>query len=217
MATLRSGKFGSYYGSGLNESSPLTQSEMTTNAGYVYSYLTQSGWTIQAISAMLGNMQAESTINPGRWQSEDVNNMSMGYGLVQWTPATNYIDWCTEQGLSDYSEMDNNLARILYEVANNKQWIAKETYNFSFAEFTKSTDSVASLAKAFLLNYERPKDQSESVQNYRASLAESWYTVLSGETPTPEQPSEPEQTTLKRKHYNFLLFNAKRRRTLWTR
>ena len=199
MANLRRGTYGDYYGSYFNQSEALSIEEMKINAKYIYNYLTFSAWSLNAIAAVLGNMQAESTINPGRWQSEDVGNISMGYGLVQWTPSTKYTDWCLERGYSDASEMDSNLARIRYEVANGIQWIATNTHNISFLEFTQSTDSVESLAAAFLLNYERPADQSESVQAYRGQLAAAWYTYLSGITPTTP-------TKNKRKGYKFYLF-----------
>ena len=45
----------------------LTQGEMESNAKEIYTYLSDKGWTINAISGMLGNMQRESTINPGLW------------------------------------------------------------------------------------------------------------------------------------------------------
>ena len=218
MATQRTGTFGSYYGSTTGTSEPLSQSEMDVNAVYVYSYLLDKGWSVNAISAMLGNMQAESTINPGRWQSEDVGNTSMGFGLVQWTPSTNYTDWCSEQGYSDPSEMDNNLSRIIYEVQNKLQWIATETYNYSFETFSKSTDSVLSLAKAFLLNYERPADQSESVQNYRSALGSYYYELLTGSEPSEPsdpEPSEPSTTSSKKRKFNFILHNARKRRATW--
>ena len=189
MANQRTGLFGSYFGSFFNESEPLSEKEMRVNAIYIKNYLVNEGWSINAIAGMLGNMQAESTINPGRWQSDDVNNTSMGYGLVQWTPATKYIDWCNETagetGPVDPSLMDLNIQRILYELENNLQWIATSSYNFTFEEFSKSDLAVSDLAKAFLLNYERPADQSESVQNYRASLGEAYYELISGDTPTP--------------------------------
>jgi len=185
---------------------------MYINAVYIKNYLTARGWSINAIAGMLGNIHAESTINPGRWQSEDVNNTSMGFGLVQWTPATKYIEWCSEQGLSDPSEMDNNLARILYELKNNIQWIATSSYNFTFEEFSTSNLSVSELAKAFLLNYERPADQSEEVQNYRSVLAEGYYEAISGNAPTPEYPT---QTNPVKKKFNFILFNSRKRRNLW--
>ena len=211
MSNLRKGRFGNYYGSYWGESEPLTQAEMNVNARYIYSFLIDKGWTINAICGMLGNMQAESTLNPGRWQSEDVGNISLGYGLVQWTPSTNHTQWASEQGYSDPSEMDTNLIHITYEVANKKQWIAKEQYNFSFEDFTKSSLSVGDLAKAFLLNYERPKDQSISVQEYRASLAQAWYSFLANETPTNPDDSEPSITRRKKKKFNFILFNQRRR------
>ena len=209
MSNLRTGKYGAYYGSYTGESSPLTQSEMEVNATYIYSYLIANGWKINAIAGLLGNLQAESTINAGRWQSDNVGSISSGYGLVQWTPSTNYTDWCVEQGYSDPSEMDNNLSRILYELKNNKQWIATNSYNISFLEFSISDLPVADLAKAFLLNYERPADQSVAVQSYRASLAESWYTYLTGVTPSNPTPAK------KKKRYNFILQSARKRRDLW--
>lgn len=215
MANLRSGSFGPYYSSTFwVESEPLSESEMQVNATYVRNFLINSGWSINAISALLGNLQAESTINPGRWQSDNIGSYSNGFGLVQWTPSTKYFDWCSEQGLSDPSEMDNNLKRILYELENNIQWIATNTYNFSFKEFSTSEKSVSELAKAFLLCYERPADQSVSVQNYRSELAKAWYTYLEGTE--PEGPVNPSISSRKKKRsYNFTIFQANRRRREW--
>lgn len=212
MANLRTGSFGKYYGSLMTESEPLSTEEMSVNAKFIYSYLSNNGWSVNSIAALLGNMQAESTINPGRWQSEAINNTSMGYGLVQWTPATKYFEFCSEQNLADPSEMDNNLSRILYELENNIQWIATSNYNMSFKDFSISSLSVDELAKAFLLCYERPADQSESVQDYRAGLAENWYKVITG-----NEPGKPITKEKKRKGYNFLLFQANRRRKQWIR
>lgn len=213
MANLRSGKNGNYYGSFFSESESLSQSEMELNASYIYKSL--QGWSVEAVSALLGNLQAESTINPGRWQSDNVGSSSNGYGLVQWTPSTKYTDWCSENGISDPSEMDANIERIIFEVNNNLQWIATNGYSLSFKEFSTSTESVGYLAKAFLLCYERPADQSESVQNYRSELAGNWYQFLQGEPPNPDQP--PGVIIKKKKKYNFLILNARRRREQWIR
>lgn len=214
MANKRTGLFGTYYGSFSTESEPLTASEQDVNATYIYKSLIAKGWNINSVSALLGNMQAESSLNPGRWQSDDVNNTSMGYGLVQWTPSTKYTLWATESGYLDPSEMDTNIARIMYELENNIQWIATSNYDYSFKTFATGTGkTVSELAKAFLLNYERPADQSASVQSYRASLAESWYTYLTG---VDIDPSEPEGGTTanktKKKKFNFILFNRRRRK-----
>lgn len=209
---LRSGVYGQYYGSTFTESKPLTTAEMAVNARYIFSALKVQGWSVNAISAMLGNMEAESTMNPGRWQSDNVGATSNGYGLVQWTPSTNYTSWCSQMGYADPSEMDNNISRILYEVENGLQWIATSEHNMSFKEFTTSSKSVGELARAFLLCYERPADQSTSVQVYRASLANYWYKDLTGET-----PSTPVDPVIKKKsNFKFYLFNTQRRKT-WIR
>src|SRR5699024_8041502 len=107
----------------------LSQSEMDNNAQIIASYLTNKGWTKVAISGMLGNMQAESTINPGIWQSLSANP-NLGYGLVQWTPSTKWSAWAAQHG---YAMDDGNgqLERILYEVANNLQW-QKVTTDMTF-------------------------------------------------------------------------------------
>lgn len=78
-------------------------------------------------------------------------------GLVQWTPYTKYTNWV--QG--DPSTMDNNLSRIIYEVQNNLQWIPTSQYNYSFSDFTHSTDTPYNLAMAFIVNYERPADPNQ--------------------------------------------------------
>lgn len=47
-------------------------------------------FTNEAIAGMLGNVQAESGLNPWRWQG-DVYGTSRGYGLFQFTPASDYL------------------------------------------------------------------------------------------------------------------------------
>ena len=203
---LRQGIFGDYYGNTYDSSNTLTGEQMEINATYIYSYLKHKGWSDNAISAILGNMQAESAINPGRWQGNNVGG-GPAYGIVQWDPFSKYINWCSEQGYSDPSEMDSNLARIIYEVENKIQWYGVGDYSgMSFEEFATSEESVSYLAIGFLLCYERPADQSESVQNYRASLASNWYEYLTGVT-----PSDPTGSSKKKKGFNFILFNRRRR------
>lgn len=160
----------------------LTLAEMKINATYIYEYLTANGWTKNAICGVLGNMQSESTINPAIWQGLVVNNTDGGYGLVQWTPATKYINWCSEKDLS-YPDMDSNLKRILYEVQNHTQWYHP---TMSFTEFTQSTDTAYNLALLFLAHYERPKNPNQPI---RGTRAEYWFNYLDNVNPPPD----PEQ------------------------
>lgn len=197
--SLRTGTFGDYWGNDYNSSDPLTQSQMEVNATYIYRYLTDKGWTINAICGMLGNMETESSINPGRWQGDIVGNLSDGYGLVQWTPATNYLDWVT----GDPSTMDNNLSRIMYELNNNEQWIPTTTYPMTFREFSVSTDTPYDLAMAFLANYERPL---VPYQPQRGTQATNWYIYLTGVTPTP--------TSRKKSNFKWVLYARKLRNNI---
>lgn len=73
----------------------LTEHQMSSNARYIFNYLRLFGFTKQAACGVLGNMQVESyRMDPGIW--EVLNNTKHGYGLVQWTPATKFIDWAAE-------------------------------------------------------------------------------------------------------------------------
>lgn len=60
----RQGTYGTYWGNTYDSSNALTTSQMQVNARYLYGALNAKGWTLNAISGMLGNMQSESSINP---------------------------------------------------------------------------------------------------------------------------------------------------------
>lgn len=60
----RQGTFGNYWGNTYDSSQALTQSQMEVNATYIWAYLRQQGWTMNAVAGILGNMQSESSINP---------------------------------------------------------------------------------------------------------------------------------------------------------
>lgn len=152
----------------------LTQSEMEGNACEVYSFFSGKGWSRNAIAGILGNMQTESNINPGLWQSLKEHNYSGGFGLVQWTPATNYTDWATANGYT----ITNPTGQLKWidELSETKgQWIKTSAYSMSWSEFKKSTETAEYLASAFLKNFERAGVEKESE---RKSQATSWYNFL---------------------------------------
>lgn len=156
----------------------LSMEEMQNNAQMLSAYFLSHGWTLNAISGMLGNMQSESTINPQIWEGLIEGNLEGGYGLVQWTPATKYINWAG----SDYMLGDRQCDRIIYEIENNLQWISTTQFPMSFQEFSTSTDTSYNLGLAFLANYERPLDPNQPI---RGEQAEYWYNYLGGITPPP--------------------------------
>lgn len=161
----------------------LTRAEMENNALLIYGYFNAKGWTLESICGMLGNMESESTVNPGLWESLIVGNMNDGFGLVQWTPARNYINWAG----SNYADGTRQCERIIYELENGEQWYETPTYPISFREFTQSNGSPYDLAMAFLANYERPLNPNQPIRGVQAN---NWYAFLSGEEP-PDPPDPP--------------------------
>ena len=168
----------------------LSQSEMENNALEVWNFFGSIGWTVESVSAMLGNMQSESGINPNIWEGLTID-YERGYGLVQWTPATKYIGW----GGLNYEDGNRQCERIQYEVDNGLQWFSNPNAPIvdppiTFKEFTQSTGSVATLANYFLWYYEHP---AVTIQEKRAEQAEAWYRFLTGREPIP-----PSDTKIKK-------------------
>lgn len=166
----------------ISKNAYLTQAEMENNALLVWHYFGSRGWTREAVSAMLGNMQSESNINPGIWES--LTEFSGGYGLVQWTPYTKYSEWA---GVGWENNGNKECERIQYEVDNGMQWFSNPEAPIvdppiAFKEFTKSTLDVETLANYFLWYYEHP---GVTIQPQRAIQARAWYEFLGGTSPTP--------------------------------
>lgn len=192
----------------------LTESEMQNNAKIIYSYLKARGWTLNAIAGMLGNMQTESSINPAIWQNLDYGNTSLGYGLVQWTPSTNYTNWANTKGY-DITNGDYQLQWIDEETVNFGQWIATGDYDISFDTFKSSTETPEYLAGAFLKNFERA---GVEVLEERQTQARSWYVYLitsGGGISTDTSGGGTGTTNKKRKGFNFVLHNYRRRERQW--
>lgn len=159
--------------------------QMQHNALDLYNYFTAQGWSINAICAMLGNMQVESYINPGQWQIgstiEGIPADGIGFGLVQWTPWTKFTNWAG----SDYrTNFEKQKYRIIYELNNGLQWIVRASYNnMTFRQFSVSNATIDYLTEVFVRCYENPADWQSSIA-IRRSNANAWYQYLSGQ-PTP--------------------------------
>lgn len=143
------------------------------NAKIVTTYFIMYGATTESISALLGNMQVESGINPGIW--ENLDPYAGGYGLVQWTPYTKYSEWA---GDGWENNGDKQVMRIFYEVEHGLQWIKTQSYPLTFKEFLHSKDNPRWLAQAFCRNYERPDASLD--QTLRSDYAEGWYNKIKG-------------------------------------
>ncbi|WP_413536540.1 phage tail tip lysozyme [Carnobacterium divergens] len=153
---------------------------VTENAKAIYLFFRNKGWTAQAISGLLGNMQGES----GIIADKDELGGGGGYGLVQWTPKSNLVNWANSNGLN-YRTVETQCKRIQWELENGKQFYATTAYPLNFRQFTQSTQSPTYLASVFIHNYERPANPN---QPQRGIWAEEWFNLLSDTTEKPLDP-----------------------------
>ncbi len=159
----------------------LSLKEMENNALIINDRLGKNGWTSNAIAAVLGNMQTESTINPWIWEGLKEGNLNGGYGLTQWTPASKYINWAG----GEWKNPENEIKRLLWEVSNNQQWFSNPNAPtpsppITFKDFTKSSLDVKTLANYFLWYYEHP---AVTIQPDRGTQAEYWLKIIRDNPP----------------------------------
>ncbi len=69
----------------------ISSVEGTANIKAVYNYLHPLGYTDNCIVGILGNVMAESGLNPWLWEN-NTYNPNNGYGLFQFTPGSEYIN-----------------------------------------------------------------------------------------------------------------------------
>lgn len=162
----------------------LTQEQREQNAREIWGFFQQRGWTLEAVSGMLGNIHYESGINPAQWQTghtieDPAYPNDTGFGLVQWTPWQNYANWATDAGYNWRTDYTAQLRRIQWELDNGEQWIPVSGYgSMTFEQFTQSTQTPEYLAEVFEYSYERGTWAAD-----RSTYARQWYDYLGGAGP----------------------------------
>lgn len=186
----------------------LSMEEMQNNAVVQYVDMSAKGWTLNAIAGLLGNEQTESTINPGIWQNLDEGNYSLGYGLVQNTPATNITDWLDANGY----ERDDGYAQDIFIDAGLPpgQWIPTSTWPQSLEEYKISDLSPEDCASIWLHNYERA---GVEVENERRTQARYWHDYLQSVGPLPPVgPGKPIPEWYITANQQYAFFTMRKRR-----
>lgn len=190
----------------ISRDSSLNQSEMENNADIIISFYRSLGINDKTIAGILGNMQAESSINPER---NEVGGQ--GYGLVQWTPKTVLEDNCNTLGLSPYNNGDVQLQVLRAEIINQNglgRWYTTSAFISNYYDSGATADMIGitgsqflqnemdwssdKLAIMFMVGYERPSYNPE-VNHYdiRKQYALNWYEYITGESPiVPVTPTE---------------------------
>ncbi len=180
-----------------------SSTEAFENAICVYNLLTSLGWTLQAMCAVYGNIEAESGYNPWRWEGDSVPSSNespdYGYGFPQFTPSSKYIYDDNAQANTGYGPNYTDWSGNIFDGDSQLRFIDEYAdystdnpygYNITYDEFKTGYYSPEYLAKAWLHNYERPGDQSTEVEEYRASIARYWYDLLIEYDPSDPIPPE---------------------------
>ncbi len=150
------------------------------NACCILQFFAPKGWSIQAIAALCGNVQQESTFNP-----DLIEIGGTGHGLVQWTPPTDlyhvldvlygsHSDWYDGDKQCNVIWAEYEQKTGLHDWGIEGQWYSTAQYPMTWEEWAHSTDDPGYLALAFQANYERPA----SLHQERAQFARWWYDYL---------------------------------------
>lgn len=179
----------------ISSSGYLNQAQMQNNANIIIAYYRSVGINDNTISAILGNMQAESTINP------ELNEVGgSGYGLVQWTPQSVLINHASALGYSDYQNGDTQLKVIIAETRGESginEWYSTQAFINNYLSSGATQDMVGITGNQFLNNtmnwspdklavlfmtcYERPStDPNTNHYTLRKQYALNWLDYMGG-------------------------------------
>lgn len=176
------------------------KTKQQNNADEFYKYFNNYGATLEAICGMLGNITRESTLNPAIKQGISSN---LGWGLIQWTPATILTNWCKQYKYNWYDGAVQ-CERIKCEGEGTKDaggyWLPTTSYPYKWSEFIALTD-VEEATKAYL--YERERAGIEALDT-RLKYASEWYNYFTGSPITPTPPTPPTQYIKKMPIYMML-------------
>ena len=153
----------------------------------IWNYFLNKGFTPQAISGIMGNIDIESKFEPnnvedGRGYSNEVytsmvdskiyNNFindGIGYGLVQWTYYVFKKDL-----LERCQRMNKSIADLNCQLEQLYSHLQSE----NILNKIKNLTSVEEATKIFMLKFEKPKDQSLNAQQERIKAAQKWFNVF---------------------------------------
>ena len=166
----------------------------------IWDFFTKKGLNAYAVAGLMGNLFAESGLNPCNLQNTYNNKLGMGdeeytkavdagsygnfvndsagYGLAQWTFYTR------KQALFDYAkDAGVSIGNLAMQLAF--LWEELQGYK-SIMDTLKSATSVRAASDAVLTGYEKPADQSENVKKQRAGYGDGYYKKYAEGAVTPD-------------------------------
>ena len=164
----------------------------------IWNFLKNKGLSDYAVAGIMGNLQAESALNPKNLQNSYQSRLgytddsytaavdrgsysnfahdSAGYGLAQWT------FWSRKQALLDYAKSTGcSIGDLTMQL--EFLWSELQGYKTVIAAL-RSARSVREASDAVLTGYEKPADQSEAAKKRRAALGQAIYAEFAGQEET---------------------------------
>ena len=180
-----------------------------TNEQRIWNYLWERLGNAFGVAGLMGNLYAESGLNPKNLQNTFEKKLGMtdtsyteavdkgsynnfvkdaaGYGLAQWTYWTRkrkLLGFAREQG-SSIGDLDMQLEFLFRELGSYK----------SVLKTLIDAKSVREASDAVLTQYEKPKNQSESVKMARAKYGQKYYDQFAV-LPVKSTTGEKEEKTM---------------------
>ena len=171
-----------------------------TNEERIWNYLIGKGMSSAGAAGLMGNLYAESALNPKNLQNTSEKKLgytddsytaavdngsysnfvrdSAGYGLAQWTY------WSRKQNMLEFARAAGKSIGDLEMQLNFLFKELSEGYKTVLATLKVAT-TVKAASDSVLLNYERPADQSEAVKKKRASYGQTYYDRYAGAASKP--------------------------------
>lgn len=155
----------------------------------IWNFLSGKGLNDFAVAGIIGNLYAESGLKSNNLQNSYETKLGMsdasytekvddgsytnfvkdaaGYGLAQWTYYTR------KQGLYDLA---NSKKVSISNLTMQLEWLWTELQGYkTVMSAAKSATSIRAVSDVMLKDFEKPKDQSESVQKKRAEYGQNYY------------------------------------------
>lgn len=162
----------------------------TTNEQRIWNFCISKGMSKCGVAGLMGNIYAESGLIPTNLQNSFEKKLgytdadytsavdkgsydnfvrdSAGYGLCQWTYWSRkqaLLEFCKSK-MTSIGDLEMQLEFMYKELSENYSSVLSEL---------RSATTVLQASNAVLLRYERPADQSASVQSRRASYGQVYY------------------------------------------
>lgn len=183
-----------------------------TTAEKIWNFLIGKGLSAHGVAGLMGNLYAESALNPQNLQNS--YERKLGYSDAGYTEAvdsgsyTNFVNDAAGYGLAQWTHRSRKEKLLAYVRASGDSvgdleaqlcFLWKElgeSYGVVLKAL-RTADNVREASDIVLTKFEKPANQSTSVQVKRASYGQKYYDKFAGTAPKQEEPAGSASAPLK--------------------